>query len=95
MAENLIEIDKDDKVLEINERIRFSLNDELMQQLFKFLSSSGRVLLDCPRCSLTLIPQAKAAYAANGRNDQKVSCVGCGRTVNIRIYPTHAFILED
>ena len=81
--------------VEINSTIKFSIDDTGMELLISMLAASGSVLLDCPWCGLTVLPQARAALHATGKNEQKVVCVGCGRKVNVRIFPDYGFVLDD
>ena len=79
----------------INESIKFSMDDSLMEQMFKLLNTSGSLLLDCPWCGLTVVPQAKAAFFSSGKSELSVKCVGCGKNVNVRMFPKYGFVLDS
>jgi len=79
----------------INETIKFSMDDSLMEQMFTLLGSSGSLLLDCPWCSTTVLPQAKAEFFSSGKSEIAVKCVYCGKTVNVRMFPGYGFVLDS
>lgn len=95
MGEHNIGIDKEHKMAEINEMIKFKIDDTVINKLIFFLASEGSLVLDCPNCGLTVIPQAKSGYAMNGENEQKISCVGCNKSMTVRMYPNYGFVLLD
>ena len=79
----------------INESIKFSMDDSLMSRMISLLDSSGSLLLDCPWCSTTVVPQAKAGFSLNMENDQIVKCVYCGKMVNVRMFSSYGFVLDS
>jgi len=79
----------------INDVIRFSIDDVGMERLILLLRASGSLELSCPWCGLTVLPQSNAAFAGSGKCEQKVSCVGCGRTVNVRMYTNYGFVMPE
>ena len=82
-------------MVRINDMIKFKVDDSVMAQLIVLLSDSGSLLLDCPWCGLTVVPQARSQYSATGENEFKVSCVGCSRDVPVRMYNTYGFVVPS
>jgi len=78
----------------INERIKFVVDDVGMDKLISLLSNSGTLILNCPWCGLTVLPQANSGFNENGLEEQKVLCVGCGKDVRVRTYGMYGFILD-
>ena len=94
MASNFIEVDSDEKSIEINGKIKFLLEDEELGQVLALLNRSGRLLLDCPNCGTTVIPQARSLFNSTGNHELKVSCVHCGKNVLVRMYPNYGFVVD-
>lgn len=86
---------EDNDIVVINEVIKFRIDDTGREQLIELLKRIGSIVLDCPKCNLTLVPQANAAYASNGKDAQKITCVGCGKEMVVRTYPGYGFIDPD
>ena len=81
--------------IRINDVILFDVDDSGMQRLISLCASTGSLVLDCPNCGLTLLPQARSKFMATGSNEFRVSCVGCGYSTAVRMYREYGFVLPD
>jgi len=79
----------------INDHVKFVLDDIHWEKLLLTCAYEGSLQLACGWCGLTVLPQANAAYAKNLETEQKVICVGCGRTVEVRMYPNYGFVVPS
>jgi len=87
--------DSDNDLIVINGIIKFKIDDTARMRLIGLLKEVGMLVMDCPSCGLTIIPQSKAAYAINGQNEHTINCVGCGKSMVVRMYPNYGFVLPD
>ena len=83
-----------DVVVSANGKIFFEIDDIGMLEVFKLLNRMGMLKMDCPGCGLTILPQVRNYYNATRSNEFSVLCVGCGRSVLVRMYDDYGFILE-
>ena len=81
----------------INDMLKFKVDDSVMDKLIKLLvvSDDSALILDCPNCGLTVVPQARAAYWGNKKEEQEIMCVGCSKMVSVRMYSNYGFIIPD
>ena len=80
----------------INDMIKFEIGDVGMERLLSIITTyDGRLVMECPQCGLTVVPQAKSQFSITGKNEFKVSCVGCGRSMVVRMYSDYGFVLPD
>jgi hypothetical protein len=82
-----------DNTVVINEHVKFIVDDAHWEKLMLACAYDGSLQLDCGWCGLTVKPQSNAAYANNLETEQKVTCVGCGKTVEVRMYPNYGFVV--
>jgi len=78
----------------INEKIKFTIDDTGMNRLFSLLNSAGMLVMDCPWCGLTILPQVRSHYHSTREKEFKVTCVGCDKIIGIRYYGDYGFLLE-
>jgi len=77
----------------INGLIRFDLGDVEMEKLLGFLYANATLIMNCRNCGTTIIPQARSQHSITGKEEFKVSCIGCGRSITVRMYGKYGFIL--
>jgi len=82
-------------VVVINDKIKFKMDDIYMGTMFSLLNKSGTLVLNCPWCGLTVIPQSNSAFVKDGKKEQRVKCVGCGKMVTVRMYSEYGFVLDE
>lgn len=77
----------------INDLIQFELGDVELEKLLEFLYRNGSLIMNCLNCGLTIIPQARNYHSTTHQEEFNVDCVGCGRTMRVRMYGKYGFIL--
>ena len=87
--------DSENDLIVINGIIKFQINDTARKRLIELLLEVGSLVMDCPNCSTTVIPQSKAAYAADLENEQRINCVGCNKSMVVLMYPGYGFVVLD
>lgn len=79
----------------INDIIKFEIDDVGMEGLLSFMAMNGQLVMNCPQCGLTVIPQVKSQFSATGKNEFKISCVGCSHSMVVRMYGKYGFVMPD
>ena len=78
----------------VNGLIHFDMGDVEMEKFLAILGAEGRLVVDCPNCGTTLLPQARRQHAATLETEFRVSCVHCERVYSVRMYGSgYGFVL--
>ena len=77
----------------INGLIKFEMGDVEMEKFLGILYSQASLVMNCSNCGTTIIPQCRSYFNATKQEEFKVNCVGCGKSIAVKMFGRYGFIL--